>query len=204
MTRPQHGERRRCTCTHGDACGGTHTRPCKQFARRNSVPPTCAKCGAGTRAETKHSADGTRTARGLAYTSPRVQALLDGTLSVEDLDDEELARGYPRAEDGTFRGRPAVIPTAVHQRVQRELFARAGEALRTNLVKAAETMASIAADKDQDPKVRMDAAKWVIERIMGKSPEVTVQVEEKAYQKLLDKMDRGAIPLDELDDGREA
>jgi len=130
--------------------------------------------------------------------------LLDGTLSVEDLDDEELARGYPRAEDGTFRGRPAVIPTAVHQRVQRELFARAGEALKQNLVKAAETMASIAADADQDPKVRMDAAKWVIERIMGKSPEVTVQVEEKAYQKLLDKMDRNAIPLDELDDGREA
>jgi hypothetical protein len=130
--------------------------------------------------------------------------LLDGTLSVEDLDDEELARGYPKAADGSFRGRPSVIPTAVHQRIQRELFARAGEQLRTNLVKAAETMASIAVDPDQDPKVRMDAAKWVIERIMGKTPEVSVTVEEKAYQRLLDKMDRGAIPVDEMGDGREA
>ena len=130
--------------------------------------------------------------------------MLDGSLSVEDLDDEELARGYPRAEDGSFRGRPSVIPTSLHQRVQRELFARAGEKLRTNLIDAAETMASIAVNPELDPKVRMDAAKWVIERLMGKTPEVTVSVEEKAYQKLLDKMDRGAIPVDDIGDGREA
>lgn len=204
MTRPQHGARKRCTCAHGDQCGGSHTSPCKQFARRNSVPATCAKCGGGTRAETRHEADGTRKKRGLAYTSERVQALLDGSLSVEDLDDEELARGYPRAEDGSFRGRPSVIPTSLHQRVQRELFARAGERLRTNLIDAAETMASIAVNAELDPKVRMDAAKWVIERLMGKTPEVAVTLEEKAYQKLLDRMDRGAIPVDDIGDGREA
>jgi hypothetical protein len=140
----------------------------------------------------------------LAYTSKRVQDLLDGTLSVEELDDEELARGYPRAEDGSFRGRPAVIPTAVHQRVQRDLFARAGEKLKTNLIDAADTMAKIAVNPDLDPKVRMDAAKWLIERLMGKTPDVSVTVEEKAYQRLLDKMDRGAIPVDEVGDGREA
>lgn len=204
MTRPTHGARRRCTCEAGTQCGGTHTDPCKQFARRNSVPPRCAKCGGGTRAETKHLGNGETKARGLVYTSKRVQALLDGSLSVEDLDDEELARGYPRADDGSFRGRPAVVPTSVHQRVQRELFRRAGEKLKENLITAAETMASVAGDKELDPKVRMDAAKWLIERLMGKTPDVAVSMDEKRYEKLLQDMDRGAIPLDEMDDGREA
>lgn len=116
-----------------------------------------------------------------------------------------MARGYPRAEDGSFRGRPSVIPTVVHQRIQRELFARAGEKLKANLLAAAQTMASIAADEEQDPKVRMDAAKWVIERLMGKTPDVAVTMDEKRYEKLLDRMDRGAIPLEEEEhDGREA
>ena len=204
MTRPAHGARRRCTCASGDACGGTHTQPCKQFARRASVPPRCAKCGGGTRAETKHLGNGDTKARGLAYTSKRVQALLDGTLSVEDLDDEELARGYPRAEDGTFRGRPSVVPTAVHQRVQRELFRRAGEQLKTNLIAASQTMSDIATNKELDPAVRMKAAQWLIERLMGKTPEVTTTMDEKRYEKLLSDIDRGAIPVDEEGDGREA
>lgn len=164
----------------------------------------CANCGGGTRAQTKHNGDGTSTARGLITIPKRVQDLLDGTISVEDLDEEELARGYPRADDGTFRGRPTVIPTSLHQRIQRELFARAGEELKANLLKATATMTNIANNPEMDPKDRLKAAQWVIERIMGKMPDVTVSVDEKRYEKLLDRMDRGAIPMDEDGDGREA
>lgn len=208
--RPTHGQRRRCTCTGTDRCKKHNdAKPCRQFARRGTVPATCHGCGAGTRAEAKHEVDDAgrqrTTKRGLVTVPARVQQLIDGTLDVADLDEEELARGYPRAEDGSFRGRPSVIPTVVHQRIQRELFARAGEKLKANLLAAAQTMASIAADPEQDPKVRMDAAKWVIERLMGKTPDVAVTMDEKRYEKLLDRMDRGAIPLDEEEhDGREA
>lgn len=168
------------------------------------MPPTCAACGGGTRAQTKHNPDGTTRQRGLINVTPRVAALLDGSLDVADLDEEELARGYPRAEDGSFRGRPTVIPTAVHQRIQRELFARAGEKLRTNLLGAVEAMTDIATDKEQDAATRMKAAQWVVERIMGKTPDVQVNMEEKRYEKLLSEMDRGAIPMEEDPDGREA
>ena len=209
-TRPTHGNRKRCTCTGSNACS-THSesKPCAQFARRGTVPATCYRCGAGTRAQAKHEIDDDgnqrTTKRGLISIPPRVQALLEGTLSVEELDDEELARGYPRAEDGSFRGRPAVIPTIVHQRIQRELFARAGERLRANLLDATESMTKIAVDPEVDPNVRIRAAQWVVERIMGKTPDVAVSMDEKRYERLLDRMDRGAIPIEEDEsDGREA
>lgn len=196
MTRPTHGARRRCS--------DPNDKGCRRFARRNSVPPTCHVCGGGTRAETKHNPDGTKRQRGLINVSPRVAALLDGTLDVADLDEEELARGYPRAEDGSFRGRPTVIPTSVHQRIQRELFQRAGEKLKTNLLAAVEAMTSIASDIDADPKDRIKAAQWVVERLMGKTPDVQVTMEEKRYEKLLEQMDRDAIPMEDDGDGREA
>lgn len=187
--RPKHGQRRRCSDPTGKGCKG--------FARRNSVPPLCTHCGGGTRAATQHTVDAdtgepTRRARGLVAIPPRIQALLDGTLPVEELDEEELARGYPRASDGSFRNPPVVIPRAVYARLQRELFDRAGRELRENLVSAAETMTSIMLNPEIDAKVRMDAAKWLTERVMGKTPDVTVNVDEKRYEKLFERLERGA------------
>ena len=93
----------------------------------------------------------------------------------------------------------------MHQRIQRELFARAGERLRANLLDATESMTKIAVDPEVDPNVRIRAAQWVVERIMGKTPDVAVSMDEKRYERLLDRMDRGAIPIEEDEsDGREA
>ena len=194
--RPQHGARRRCSDPKGTGC--------KQFARRNTVPATCAKCGGGTRAETKHNSDGTKEQRGLINIPPKVAALIANPDLVAELDDEELARGYPRAEDGSFRGRPAVIPTSLHQRIQRELFARAGQTLRENLLGVAETMTSIAQNVELDPAVRVRAAQWVFERIMGKTPDVQITIDEKRYEKVLTELDRTAIEVEFEPDGREA
>jgi hypothetical protein len=61
-----------------------------------------------------------------------------------------------------------------------------------------------------DPKVKMDAAKWLIERIMGKTPDVTVTIDEKRYEKLFDRLERGAdrdssyvVEGELISDGRE-
>lgn len=198
MTRPQHGARRRCS--------DPHDRGCKQVARRNTVPAMCARCGGGTRAAKKHTLneDGVPVTKTLGKVSipPRVQALLDGTIGVEELDDEELARGYLRAADGSFRGPPAIIPRAIHTRMMRELFDRAGAELRTNLIKVTKQMVSLATDPDVDPAVRLRASQFVIERLMGKTPDVQVSVDEKRYEKLLERMDREAIVIDVESDGR--
>lgn len=201
--RPKHGARRRCS--------DPKKKGCKGFARRNTVPPVCPNCGGGSRAGTKHEIDPETgkvltSKRGLVSVPPRVQALLDGEIAVEDLDDEELARGYPRASDGSFRCPPNVVPRVLHDRMVRELFSRAGAKLKQDLVKSVETMTEIAGNKELDPAVRIKAAQWVIERVMGKTPDVQVNVEEKRYEKVFERIYRGegmVVNGDVIDDGRE-
>ena len=187
--RPSHGRRKRCSNPKGKPQG------CKGFARRGT--DACYHCGGGTRAEKKHEIDpdtgATRTrARGLVAIPPRIQMLLDGTLDISELDEEELARGYPRASDGSFRSPPVVIPRAIHSRMMRELFERATRQLRENLSDAAATMTSIMNNPENDAKVRMDAAKWLVERVMGKTPEVNVTIDEKRYENLFTRLEREA------------
>lgn len=117
--------------------------------------------------------------------------LLDGRLDIAELDEEELARGYPRASDGSFRNPPVVIPRAIHARMMRELFDRANRKLRENLGEAAATMVSIINNPEIDPKIRLDASKWLIERTMGKTPDIQVNVDEKRYEKMFDRLERG-------------
>jgi hypothetical protein len=123
---------------------------------------------------------------------PRVQALLDGTLDYGELDEEELARGYPRAADGSFRNPPVIIPRGIHTRMMRELFDRANAQLKENLVDAASVMTSIMNNSEIEPKIRLDAAKWLMERVMGKSPDVSISMDEKTFERLFDRLDRGA------------
>lgn len=187
--RPSHGRRRRCSDPKKKGCRG--------WARRGSNPALCYHCGGGTRASTSHEVDPdsgatTKRSRGLVAVPPRVQALLDGTLDISELDEEELARGYPRAADGSFRNPPVVIPRAIHARMMRELFERANRKLRENLTDAAATMVSIINNPELDPKIRLDASKWLIERTMGKTPDVTVNIEEKRIDKLFERLDRSA------------
>lgn len=195
--RPRHGERKRCS-----------EDDCNDFARRHSEK--CTKHGGGTRAFKKHKADpdtGEVTSRltGSVRIPPRVAALLDGEIDVHELDDEELARGYPRAVDGTFKGKPPdVIPRHMYNRMQRELFERANRELKSGLVDVAEMMIGFARNTELDPKVRMDCAKWVFERIMGK-PEQALSVDVKKYETIFEGIDRDALRTDGTgDDGRDA
>lgn len=88
----------------------------------------------------------------------------------------------------------------------RELFARAGRELRSNLVDAVKNMTAIANNETLDPKVRLAASQWIIERVMGKTPDVNVTVEEKRYEKLFDRIYRDpnmVVNGEVIDDGRE-
>lgn len=87
----------------------------------------------------------------------------------------------------------------------RELFERANQRLKDNLISVAESMADLATNPEMDPAVRLKAGQWVMERMMGKTPDVVVNVEEKRYEKMFDRIDRDAIVVEGevLDDGRE-
>lgn len=103
----------------------------------------------------------------------RYALFLNGKITVEDLDDEELAQGRLKASDGTFRGRPPrAIPADMVQAMRREWLSRAEAKLREALMeKGIGTLTDLASDETVDPAVRLRAAEKIIERTMGKVPD---------------------------------
>jgi hypothetical protein len=103
----------------------------------------------------------------------RYAELLNGKITVEDLDDEELAMGRLKASDGTFRGRPpVVVPAELVQAMRREWLSRAEDKLRTALLdKGIGTLVELAGSDRIDPAVRLRAATTLMERVMGKVPD---------------------------------
>lgn len=64
-------------------------------------------------------------------------------------------------------------------------------------------MTEIANNKELDAKVRLQASQWIVERLMGKTPDVQVNVEEKRYERMFNAMDRTIVDAEVIDDGRE-
>jgi hypothetical protein len=120
----------------------------------------------------------------------RYALFLSGKITVEDLDDEELARGRLRAADGTFRGRPpTMLPTELVQAMRREWLGRAQEKLAAALHEVGIGTLVELARECPDPAVRLRAADKIIERTMGKVPDkIEVGVEdpvETLFRKIL-------------------
>lgn len=103
----------------------------------------------------------------------RYALLFNGIISVEDLDDEELARGQLKATDGSFRGRPPrAVPAELLQAMRREWLTRAEDKLRAALMDhGLGTLVELAKDKTVDASVRLRASQTIIERTMGKVPD---------------------------------
>lgn len=103
----------------------------------------------------------------------RYAEFLSGKITVEDLDDEELAQGRLRSSDGTFRGRPpTVIPAEMVQAMRREWLKRAQNTLAEALLDVGiRGMIELAKDPLVDPAVRLRAQQVIIERTMGKVPD---------------------------------
>lgn len=111
-------------------------------------------------------------------TAVRWSKLLDGTLAVTDLDDEELARMQVRGKDGQFNGFGRTIPSGIAQSMQREAIKRATELFRLAAPKAVKRLLEIADDIDTKDSDAIAALRILLDRGLGKMPE-TVLVEEK-------------------------
>lgn len=138
----------------------------------------------------------------------RTGKLISGDLSVEDLDEEELARGYCKDKNGKFTGRPpVVVPRALFQRMQRELFQRFDERLKSGLVDALDVILNLARDPDVDATNRRQAAQYVIDRVMGKTPEKVTVVAEDPWETILNGVMRDGVQAEtrtlvrKMDDG---
>lgn len=137
---------------------------------------------------------------------PRVELLKLGKLNIEDLDDEELQRGQLRDTDGKFRGGPLRrIPKEFHDELMRRILARGTDKLRGNYMAAVDTLVDIMNDETVDAPVRVNVAKYVIERLAGKTPErvevaATVKPWQVAMQTIIREVPEDALEVEVVED----
>ena len=104
--------------------------------------------------------------------SGRMAQLLNGEISVADLDDEELARGRCRDMNGGFSGRtPRIVPREMQQEMVRRLLQRGEEMFRESYIDALRVLREIMTDPNNSASDRLKALNMVVERTAGKVPD---------------------------------
>lgn len=127
--------------------------------------------------------------RRLSGIKSRWEQLVDGELSVNDLDDEELAKGRCRDKDGGFGGRPPkMVPRELSDRMRSELLARGQSMFAEHFQTAIKVLAEIALDTSGDAKAadRRAAAQYLIERVAGKVPDKIEVRSQDPWQQIMD------------------
>uniref|UniRef100_A0AAU6R660 Tail assembly chaperone n=1 Tax=Micrococcus phage Kurnik TaxID=3092208 RepID=A0AAU6R660_9CAUD len=135
--------------------------------------------------------------------APRVDGLRRQVISVQDLDDEELQRGQVRDSDGKFRAGPARrIPKEFHDELMRRIIERGVDKLRGSYLAAVDVIINdIVLDETVDIRTRGEYAKYVIERLSGKTPDrVEHAVAMKPWEVTLKKIIT-EVPTSELEGG---
>lgn len=123
--------------------------------------------------------------------------LLDGTMTVKELDDAEIAHMRPRNKDGGFTGKTRRVPSHLQQAFQQEALTRAQNKFRTAVPEAVAELIQIGRDPDVANNDRIRALTYVIDRALGKTAE-TVRIEGASK---FDQMSQEAIDIDrELQD----
>lgn len=106
--------------------------------------------------------------------SERMQQIMDGVLSIEELDDEEIFRGQIRSVDGDFKGRPSDnIPRKFYAAATQELLRRWQHKVNQSLDPALKVLQDIANNPKAPADARYKSAVYLIERAAGKVPEKT-------------------------------
>ena len=94
-----------------------------------------------------------------------------GYLTVDDLDDEELAHCGFRSKNGNIH-KPKNVPREVIGAFQKAIFDRATTELKHHTVGAAKTMARLATDPSVDDNIQFKAAQDILDRNLGRAQQV--------------------------------
>ena len=162
--------------------------------------PTAAAISAGTanlakgraaKEEKRKQAE----AEGRETGTQRWARLLDGSLTVRELDDEEITRMKVRAKDGSFnKGR--VLPSHIAQQFHHEAIRRSNDKLRSAAPEAVQALIDIGKNPAVKESDRVRALMYVVDRALGKTPENVVL---KSEDKFADLLDDAASLLDDRD-----
>jgi hypothetical protein len=131
------------------------------------------------------------------------RAIAEGILSLDDWSNEELIRGYRKNRNGKFGKPPRYIPREIQQEAFRRLVQRGNRTLRKAYMKSIEGLIQLAMDAGSE-KVRLDAQREILNRVVGKVPDIVVGATmEQPYESILADsiIPISAEPIDmELDD----
>lgn len=126
--------------------------------------------------------------------------LLDGVITVEDLDDEEIAKGQLRAADGSFKGRPPnYLPREIAMAWAREGQKRHQLWVAGMVGEAQDTVRDLN-KRSLSPAdaTRLKAAFWILERYAGKTPDrVEVKAEVQTWEHVVEDI---LVDVEEDDD----
>jgi hypothetical protein len=119
----------------------------------------------------------------------RYRAFIDGELTVEDLDDEEIQRMQLRSERGTFQGRPPVsLPREFIMAMQVEQQRRFKHWINVAVPEAQKAILELTKSRNLSPgdATRLKAAEMIIERFAGKTPDkIEVKAEVSVFDQTL-------------------
>jgi hypothetical protein len=114
--------------------------------------------------------------RGAVPAKDRWAMLLDGRLSIRDLDDEEIRKGRVRGADGGFGGRRSAVPSHLVMQFQQEAIRRAKAKITQATQEVTKELLDIARDQDVPVAQRIKVLMYLQDRQLGKAPE-TIRVE---------------------------
>lgn len=101
---------------------------------------------------------------------------------IDEWDLEELSRGRTRDAAGGFRGKPPqYMPRAVHERIAERFKMLVRDQMNQSSVQALGVISRLLASEEVDEKgkplvaasVKLDAAKWLVEHVVGKPVQPT-------------------------------
>jgi hypothetical protein len=131
-------------------------------------------------------------------TKSRHQMLLEGELSVDDLDEEELKHFRGRDIDGEFKGRIRPIPAKLAGQIRQRLLNKMQANIEGFLPRAVAILEDIAESSDQD-SARVKAVDLLLQRGAGKVPDVVRVGAEDPWDIILgDVLRDGALESEEF------
>lgn len=101
---------------------------------------------------------------------------------IEQWDEEELARGRPRAKDGSFRGKtPLWLTREMHEQAMDRFKSLITTRMRQEAVGAIGVVRNLLENDEVDdkgkpivpPSVQLQAAQWLVEHVIGKPKQRT-------------------------------
>lgn len=133
-------------------------------------------------------------------TQDRWAMLIDGRLSVRDLDDAEIRKMRVRGVGGTFAGNARRLPSHLAQQFADERNRRAVGDLGKALPMAIKALKDILDDPDTDAAVKVRVADMIINRNLGKTPETLRVQTDNAWGTMLSEVElkRDLEDLDHL------